>query len=125
MQKSRSRNSSTLSCNVVKHPNRISNDPGRLLPTCFYIPSSGPDLSVQNRLMMISTLKTLNPVKNIEGAKTIGLNLTLFSLKPKCVLLLNLRHTQCIVNARANARQCWELPFLVHSTHPLLLAQAP
>lgn len=25
----------TLSCNVVKHPNRISNDPGRLLPICF------------------------------------------------------------------------------------------
>ena len=30
----------SLSCNVVKHPNRISNDPGRLLPTCFDIPSS-------------------------------------------------------------------------------------
>lgn len=30
----------SLSCNVVKHPNRISNDPGRLLPTCFNIPSS-------------------------------------------------------------------------------------
>ena len=30
----------SLSCNVVKHPNRISNDPGRLLPICFDIPSS-------------------------------------------------------------------------------------
>lgn len=120
MQKSRSRNGYTLRCNVVKHPNRISNDPARLLPTCFDIPSSGSDLSVQNRLMMISTLKALNPVKNTEGAKTTGPKLTLFSLKAKCVLLLNLSGN---VNARANthcqtqastfltAWWCWELPF--------------
>lgn len=27
----------TLSCNVVKHPNRISNEPQRLLPICVLI----------------------------------------------------------------------------------------
>lgn len=31
------------------------------------------DLSLQSRLMTIFTLKTLNPTKNTEGAKTTGL----------------------------------------------------
>lgn len=42
-----------------------------------------PDLPVWSRLMTISTLKTLNPVENTEGSKTMGLKLTSFSLKHK------------------------------------------
>ncbi|CAB1453043.1 unnamed protein product [Pleuronectes platessa] len=71
----------SLSCKVVKHPNRISNEPGTLLPTCRDI-LIVPDSSAPSRLMTVSTLKRLNPVRNTEGAKTSGLKLTSFSPKP-------------------------------------------
>ena len=56
-----------------------------------------PNLSAQSRLMTISTLKTLKPVENTERAKTTGLELTSFSLKPNCLLLLNRSHTGCSI----------------------------
>lgn len=61
-----------------------------------------PALSAQSRLMTISTLKTLNPVKITEGAKTTGPKLTPFRLKPNSALLLNLSRTCCSINARAS-----------------------
>lgn len=54
-----------------------------------------PDLSAQSRLMPISTLKTLNPVRNTVGAKTIGVELTSFSLKLCAVAKSHSHMLQC------------------------------
>lgn len=58
----------SLGCSERKHPNEISNDPGRLLPICFNIPS--PAQLVECRLRMIPVLKTLKSINNTKGTET-------------------------------------------------------
>lgn len=59
---------SRLAAAEGKIQKQISNDPGRLLPICFDIPS--PAQLVERRLRMIPALKTLKSINNAEGAET-------------------------------------------------------
>lgn len=92
----------SLSCNVVKHPNRISNDPGRLLPICFDIPSSARLVCAVQINDDSHTKRLLTPSETQREAETWSS----VSRGPEIAkTVADLGRTCCSVNAAARHTQ--------------------